>query len=78
MAAMLEREIYRLSVAPILETENPGRGGQRQKRRNHQDQRTRKPSQGMAQSKDWHWPLRSRCPSDRRICWCRRQRIEIK
>jgi hypothetical protein len=73
---MLEQEICSLPVAQILEAENPSRGGQRQKARSHQDQRTSKPPQGMAQSKDWHWPLRPRCPSDRRICWRRRQRID--
>src|SRR5258708_38270363 len=61
LAAMLEREIYSLPVAQILEAENPGRGGQRQKPRSRQDQRTSEPPQGMAQSKDWHWPLRPRC-----------------
>src|SRR6516162_1452026 len=57
LAAVLEREIYSLPVAQIVEAENPDRGGQGQKPRSCQDQRTSKPPQGMAQSKDWHWPL---------------------
>jgi hypothetical protein len=36
LAAMLEREIYSLTVAQILEADNPGRGGQRQKPRSRQ------------------------------------------
>jgi hypothetical protein len=52
LAAVIEREIDRLPVAPILEAEKPGRDGQRQKRRNHRDQRTRKPLQKMAPNKN--------------------------
>src|SRR5262245_21922201 len=51
LAAMLEREIDRLPVTPILEAENSGRGGQRQKPRSRQDQRTSKPPQRKARGK---------------------------
>src|SRR5215475_3454822 len=50
LAAVFEREIDRLAVTPILETEKAGHGGQRQKRCNHRDERSRKPSQKMAPS----------------------------
>ena len=51
LATMLKREIDRLPVAPILEAEKAGRDRRRKKRRNHWDQRTRKPPQ-MAPSKN--------------------------
>ncbi len=45
LAAMLEREICRLSLVPILEAEKPGRAKQHQKHRDRQEQRTSKPPQ---------------------------------
>jgi hypothetical protein len=53
---MLEGEIDRLAVAPILEAEKSGRGEQRQKRRDHQCRRTRKPPrEKTTPSKNRHW-----------------------
>src|SRR5438128_2666809 len=43
LAALRARVICRLPLVPILETEKPGCGKQRQKHRAPQDQRTRKP-----------------------------------
>ena len=52
LAALREQVICRLPLLQILEAEKPGRGKQRQKHRDRQDQRTSKPSQGQGRSKD--------------------------
>ena len=52
LAAMFDRMISRLLLLPELEAEKHGRGKQRQKHRDRQDQRTHKPSQRQGRSKD--------------------------
>ena len=45
LAAMLHRDICRVPLVPVAEAEKPGRGQQRQKHRDPEDQRTSEPRQ---------------------------------
>src|SRR4030095_4113832 len=56
LAAVLERKIYRSPLVPVLKAEQTGRDKQRQKYRDHDNQRTSEPPRRKAQSRNRHWP----------------------